>query len=154
MNQERDRQEKREILKRSAVRCFSFQKMLKIMGKRFLFLLLAMSLCLSGAAVAFAEEASSEDAPSLEGTELQLGDIDADGLVTPVDARLILRISAHLESLQNFRSAQLTAADFDGDGVITGKDARYTLRASLHLDPYAKTVIAEEEQETAHRRLL
>ena len=59
------------------------------------------------------------------------GDVDGDGQVTAVDARLILRHSASLEKIQD---AYSPLADVDGDGLITASDARIALRMSANLE--------------------
>lgn len=53
------------------------------------------------------------------------GDVDGDGKVTASDARLILRASVGLETLD------LERADVDGDGKITSADAREALRTAI-----------------------
>lgn len=53
------------------------------------------------------------------------GDVDGDGKVTASDARLILRASVGLETLD------LERADVDGDGKITSADAREALRTAV-----------------------
>ena len=62
---------------------------------------------------------------------LKTGDIDGDGTVTAIDARLVLRASVGLVTLS---SAQRTAADVDRDGEVTAMDARLILRASVDLE--------------------
>jgi len=57
------------------------------------------------------------------------GDVNSDGKITAVDARIALRISAKLE-----RSLNSSAADADGNGYITASDARTILRASAKLE--------------------
>ena len=59
------------------------------------------------------------------------GDVDCDGSVTSADARLALRASVKLETLDVTAS---TNADVNGDGVIAPEDARMILRASVHLE--------------------
>ena len=59
------------------------------------------------------------------------GDVNLDGSVTPEDARLALRASVKLETLDD---AAFKNADVNGDGVITPEDARRILRASVHLE--------------------
>ena len=59
------------------------------------------------------------------------GDVDLDGRLTAEDARLALRASVKLETLEG---TAFTHADADNDGVITPKDARRILRASVHLE--------------------
>ena len=59
------------------------------------------------------------------------GDVDRDGSVTSEDARLALRASVKLETLE---AAAFVNADVTGDGVVTPEDARKILRASVHLE--------------------
>ena len=59
------------------------------------------------------------------------GDADKDGNITASDARLALRQSVNLESLD---AAALSAADVDGAAGITAADARLILRASVNLE--------------------
>lgn len=76
---------------------------------------------------------SSGNVPGINGrvdmnhcyTSFVKGDVNNDGVVTPADARTILRVSAQLETL----SAQAEKnADVDGDGDIDPTDARNALR--------------------------
>lgn len=64
-------------------------------------------------------------------TYIPQGDINADGKVTPEDARKALRTSVGLETLND---AQKLAADMDGDGKVTPEDAREILRKSVGLE--------------------
>ena len=59
------------------------------------------------------------------------GDVDLDGRVTAEDARLALRASVKLETLNETAFAH---ADVDKDGAVTPEDARRILRASVHLE--------------------
>ena len=61
----------------------------------------------------------------------QPGDVDGDGFVTARDSRMILRVSAYLDSLRT--SSAKTAADIDGDGRVSASDARKALRMSAGL---------------------
>ena len=62
----------------------------------------------------------------------QLGDIDADGEITPGDARLALRYSLELETPNAY---QAFTANVTGSGTdITPADARLIERASLGLE--------------------
>lgn len=58
-------------------------------------------------------------------TALMLGDVTADGIISPSDATYVLnaytRISSGLDS--DLTDAQIAAADVDGDGRVTGSDA-------------------------------
>lgn len=62
------------------------------------------------------------------------GDVDEDGSITPVDARLALRASASLESLSG---TQQKAADVDADGSVTALDARAILRFTAGLEKFS-----------------
>ena len=59
------------------------------------------------------------------------GDIDADGQITPADARLVLRFTVELEV---FTGLQAILADVDGFPGINPADARKVLRASVGLE--------------------
>ncbi len=59
------------------------------------------------------------------------GDVNNDGQITAIDARLALRISAELEKPSE--SIIFENADYDGDGYITATDARKILRLSAGL---------------------
>lgn len=59
------------------------------------------------------------------------GDVDMDGNVTPADARLALRTSVRLETLN---AISFLLADTDGDGSVSAADARRILRASVNLE--------------------
>jgi hypothetical protein len=58
------------------------------------------------------------------------GDVNDDGKITAADARLALRISAHLDTPNE---KQLITADYDRNGKITAADARMILRKSANL---------------------
>lgn len=86
-------------------------------------------------------EATEDNAAISEGTdkddnymqddeEYYKGDVNGDGVVTPADARLVLRHAARLELLY---LEQLIFADFDNDGKITPADARMVLRKAAGL---------------------
>ena len=75
--------------------------------------------------------ATKVDSVSIKKTATDLGDVDFDGRVTAIDARLILRSSALLQILTK---AQLAVADVDGDGKVTASDARKTLRIAAGLE--------------------
>lgn len=86
--------------------------------KKFISLLLALVLMFTIVAVSFA-------------TDRGLGDANGDGNITALDARLALRISAKLETVDE---SVLKAADIDGNGNVTAVDARIILRFSTKLD--------------------
>ena len=65
------------------------------------------------------------------GTAYALGDLNGDGRVNSVDARLALRAAARLDTLSDF---QKTVGDVNGDGTVNSKDARLLLRAAAHLE--------------------
>ncbi len=58
------------------------------------------------------------------------GDVNSDGKVTATDARLALRASALLDTLEG---AALYSADVNGDGRVTANDARSILRYSARI---------------------
>lgn len=61
---------------------------------------------------------------------VKMGDVDFDGKVTALDARIVLRISSRIY-LPN--SKQMKAADVNGDGRVNSIDARYILLKSANL---------------------
>ncbi|MBR3868760.1 MAG: dockerin type I repeat-containing protein [Clostridia bacterium] len=63
--------------------------------------------------------------------DIMLGDVNKDGKITAADARLALRISAKLETPNEY---QLVAADMTLDKKITAADARKILRKSAKLE--------------------
>ena len=77
--------------------------------------------------VAYATEA---DGDGNEAT-VQYGDVDSDGKISAGDARIALRASVGLESLNYL---QRTLADTDNNGKITAGDATQILRYSVGLD--------------------
>ena len=62
-----------------------------------------------------------------------LGDANGDGKVTAADARIVLRTSAKLETLEG---NLFLAADVNKDGKITAADARKILRVSAKIDTF------------------
>ncbi len=66
-----------------------------------------------------------------EYTVLVLCDIDGNGKATAADARLALRNSAKLDTLEG---VYLAAADVDANEKVTAADARYILRKSAKLE--------------------
>ena len=60
------------------------------------------------------------------------GDADGDGLVTPADARITLRVAVHLEPCEK-GSGTFAACDWNCDGNVTADDARMILRRSVCL---------------------
>ena len=59
-----------------------------------------------------------------------LGDIDLDGVITPADARAVLRIAVGLDTPSKMMR---TVADVDGDGEVLPADARLVLRYAVGL---------------------
>ena len=60
-----------------------------------------------------------------------LGDVNADGYVTAIDARLALRFASRL---QTYTEAQKKQCDMDKNGKITSADARRILRISAKIE--------------------
>ncbi len=93
----------------------------------------ALLITVSSALPVFAGNSSiPEEDSSYE--QYEKGDVNSDGRVTALDARLVLRASAMLDFLND---AQRFLADYDDDGRVTAADARYILRYSAMLDPFA-----------------
>lgn len=64
---------------------------------------------------------------------VQLGDVNKDDKINAADARLALRISAKLETVDD---EAMTAADVNYDGTVNAADARLILRVSAKLDSF------------------
>lgn len=64
-------------------------------------------------------------------TTVKLGDVTGDGKVNAVDARIVLRTGAKLETLEGDKAI---AADVNKDGKINAVDARKILRVSAQLE--------------------
>ena len=62
------------------------------------------------------------------------GDPDGDGVVTPADARMVLRACVGLDGTVKPGTKAFLAADADRDGTLTPADARLILRASVGLE--------------------
>ena len=60
-----------------------------------------------------------------------VGDIDGNGKITASDARMILRVSAKLDKIDDDK---MNFADVNGDKKITASDARTVLRMSARLE--------------------
>ncbi len=73
-------------------------------------------------------EPTTEPVPA---EEYALGDVNRDGKINSKDARTALRISARLESADEFTKL---LADVSKDGKVNSKDARLILRASAKLE--------------------
>ncbi len=65
-----------------------------------------------------------------EYTVILKGDVNSDGGITAADARIILRMSAKLETPDE---VQKSAADINSDGKVTSSEARTVLRFSAKL---------------------
>ena len=77
---------------------------------------------------------NKRDIPALaEVVTNKVGDVNGDGEITASDARIALRISAGLETLES-ANAVLDVIDINKDGEITASDARTILRKSAGLE--------------------
>ena len=65
--------------------------------------------------------------------EIRIGDVNLDGMIRAVDARLALRSAAKLENLS---AEAFAAADVDFDKKVSAKDARKILRVSAGLEKF------------------
>lgn len=70
---------------------------------------------------------------AVEYTYVVLGDVNADGKVTAADARLVLRVAASLETLDDVKTY---AADVDANTKVVAADARKILRVSSKIDTF------------------
>ena len=68
-----------------------------------------------------------------DSSENIIGDVNGDGKITAADARIVLRISAKLDSMENY-NLPLESFDVTGDGKLTAADARKILRISAKLE--------------------
>ena len=64
-------------------------------------------------------------------SDAPLGDVNHDGKVNSVDARLTLRCAARLTE---FTDEQISRGDVNADGKITTTDARIILRHASHIE--------------------
>ena len=71
--------------------------------------------------------------PALPDDTFTPGDVNGDGKITAADARIVLRISAKLDSMENY-NLPLEAFDVTGDGKLNAADARKILRISAKLE--------------------
>lgn len=71
------------------------------------------------------------EAPSDEYADVMTGDLNNDGKITAMDARLALRIAAKLDEASE---AIMKIADFNADSKITAMDARLILRKAARID--------------------
>ncbi len=89
----------------------------------------------SGTAPNVPEEPDEPDGPQQPGGDTvqlkPMGDVDGDGSTTSSDARIILRCSVGLESID---SANLAYANVDCDESVSSSDARLALRTSVGLE--------------------
>ena len=76
---------------------------------------------------------STNPEPSTQGNNIPVlkGDFDNNGIISPSDARSVLRIAAMLDIAPD---NIISLADMDGNGIITASDARKILRISAGLD--------------------
>lgn len=84
---------------------------------------------------------------------LLAGDVNGDGAVTAMDARLTLRAAVFLDII-DYGTAAFSAADLDGDMLITSSDARGVLRMAVGMDPnrnaaYTGGSVTEPEKTTS-----
>ena len=71
-------------------------------------------------------------------TLLVPGDVDGDGSVTTMDARLVLRYCVSMDATMSERG--MLAADIDFDGKVTSQDSRWILRTAVGYDSGATTL--------------
>ncbi len=62
-----------------------------------------------------------------------IGDVNCDGKVNAIDARIILRISAQLDKITNYEIPE-AVFDLTGDGKVNALDARKALRIGAQLE--------------------
>ena len=74
-------------------------------------------------------------------TTVKAGDVTGDDKITAADARLVLRASAKLETLDE---NQLIIAEVTGDGKISAADARLILRAAAKLETLPDITLPED----------
>ena len=63
------------------------------------------------------------------------GDANGDGKVNAIDARIVLRISAQLDKMENYNQP-IAVFDVTGDGKVNAIDARKILRVAAQLDTF------------------
>ncbi|MCR5689572.1 MAG: leucine-rich repeat protein [Clostridiales bacterium] len=76
---------------------------------------------------------NSNGVPADEYVNILMGDYDADGVVTAMDARSILRIAAKLDKCED-GSVLFIACDLDRSDTVNSIDARIALRIAAKLD--------------------
>ncbi len=79
------------------------------------------------------ETTAKPDFRPLADTSYNLGDVDFNGKINSVDARMVLRFSVELEQ---FNEDQVNYADYIGDGTIRANDARMILRTAVELEAF------------------
>ena len=86
----------------------------------------------------------------------QRGDVDEDGIVTPADARMALRMSVGLDKSAKdvtpvvpYTERERDIADMDMDLAVTPEDARVILRTAVKVEDalpyYAYTIVETKE---------
>ena len=76
---------------------------------------------------------SEKESKAIEKLAYLLGDANLDGQITAADARIILRISAKLETLEDNKIA-VENIDVNFDGTVSASDARTVLRVAAKLE--------------------
>ena len=71
---------------------------------------------------------------------VKIGDINKDGKITSADSLKVLRVSVHLETLDNFEEK---LADADGNGTINSSDSLDLLRYSVNLQTNSNRIGTE-----------
>ncbi len=71
--------------------------------------------------------------PALPDVTYMTGDTNGDGKVNAIDARIILRISAQLDKIEN-HNLPMEVFDLTGDGKVNALDARKALRIGAQLE--------------------
>ena len=75
---------------------------------------------------------ASAEVQEKDPTLIKMGDVSNDGKITAMDARLILRYSAKLDTTE----LDPLSADADGNGKITASDARTVLRVAVGMTKF------------------
>ena len=74
-----------------------------------------------------------KESKAIEKLAYLLGDANLDGQITAADARIILRISAKLDNLED-KNISVEVIDVNFDGTVTASDARTVLRVAAKLE--------------------
>ena len=74
-----------------------------------------------------------KESKAIEKLAYLLGDANLDGQITAADARIILRISAKLDNLED-KNITVEVIDVNFDGTVTASDARTVLRVAAKLE--------------------